>query len=161
MNRKRTSAAAKVAAGNPGHREIPVEVDFSSAGGIGKPPSWLDVGAKREFIRIASALKDLDLLHATDVSVLSSYAVAYSRWVAAEQQIAKEGTVLTVTGSTGQVKHIKHPALMVSSESQKQMLRAGGLLGLNPVDRARLSASPKDTNNPFAALMGGGDDDED
>jgi P27 family predicted phage terminase small subunit len=150
-----------MAAGNPGHREIPVEVDFSSAGAIGAPPSWLDAGAKREYKRIVAALADMDLLHGTDVAILASYSVAYSRWVASEQQVTKEGTVLKVMGSQGQFKFIKHPALMVSSESQKQMLRAGSLLGLNPVDRARLSASPKDTNNPFAALMGGNDADDD
>jgi hypothetical protein len=49
---------------------------------------------------------------------------------------------------------------MVSSDSQKQMLRAGSLLGPNPVDRTKISATPKQMANPFAALMGDDDDDE-
>jgi P27 family predicted phage terminase small subunit len=85
------------------------------------------------------ALGDMDILHSTDAGVLIGYCVAYSRFVAAERQITKEGTVLKVDGSQGQSKDIKHPALMVSSEAQKQMLRAGALIGLNPIDRNRLS----------------------
>jgi P27 family predicted phage terminase small subunit len=158
--RRQSTAAQKIAAGNPGKREIKPDADFSSAGEIGKPPAWLDAGAKKEFNRIVAALADMDLLHGTDVAILSSYSVAYSRWVTAEQTIAKEGTVITVAGSMGQTKLIKHPALMVSAESQKQMIRAGSLLGLNPADRYKLAAPTKQTANPFSALMGGGDDDE-
>jgi P27 family predicted phage terminase small subunit len=156
--RKRKPAGQRESEGNPGHRAIPLEMDFAAAGDIGKPPSWLDAAAKREYKRITSALADLDMLRATDVSVLSSYAVAYSRWIAAEKRIAAEGTVIKALGSQGQEKYVKHPALMVSSEAQKQMLRAGSLLGLNPVDRSKISATPKQLANPFAALMS---DDED
>ena len=158
--RKRKPAAQRELEGNPGHRPIPPELDFSAAGDVGKPPTWLDKDAKREYKRIVAALADLDMLRATDVGVLSSYAVAYSRWVASEKKIAADGTVIKVTGSQGQEKFIKHPALLVSSESQKQMLRAGSLLGLNPVDRTKISATPKQLSNPFAALMGDDDDEE-
>jgi P27 family predicted phage terminase small subunit len=128
-------------------------MDFTAAGDIGKPPSWLDKDAKREYKRITAALADLDMLRATDVSVLASYSVAYSRWIAAEKRIATEGTVIRILGSQGQEKYVKHPALLVSAEAQKQMLRAGSLLGLNPVDRSKISATPKQIANPFAALM--------
>jgi P27 family predicted phage terminase small subunit len=157
--RKIKPAARRELEGNPRHRPIPAELDFSAAGDIGKPPTWLDKDAKREYKRIVTALADLDMLRATDVGVLSSY-VAYSRWIASEKKIAADGTVIKVEGSQGQVKFVKHPALMVSSESQKQMLRAGSLLGLNPVDRTKISATPKQLANPFAALMGDDDDDE-
>jgi P27 family predicted phage terminase small subunit len=153
LGRRRKRAAQREAEGNPGHRLIPVELDFAAAGEIGKPPTWLDKDAKREFKRITAALADLDMLRATDVGVLASYSVAYSRWIAAEKRIAAEGTVLKVVGSQGQEKFVKHPALLVSSEAQKQMLRAGSLLGLNPVDRNKISATPKQLSNPFAALL--------
>jgi P27 family predicted phage terminase small subunit len=153
------SAAYKEKFGN-GHRPIEPDVDFSSAGAIGDPPAWLDDVAKAEFSRIVTALKDLDLLHATDKAVLTSYAANYSRFVAAEEKVNREGTVIEVVGSQGQSKWIKHPALMVSSEAQKAMIRAGSLIGLNPVDRKRLSASPKQLSNPFASLLDGPEDDE-
>jgi|GEM_PF-2791768 len=151
--RIRKPASTRELEGNPGHRPIPAELNFDAAGEIGKPPSWLDKEAKREYRRITAALADLDMLRATDVGVMASYAVAFSRWIAAEKKIAVEGTVLKVEGSQGQIKFVKHPALMVSSEAQKQMLRAGSLLGLNPVDRSKISATPKQLANPFAALM--------
>ncbi len=155
--RKPKPAALRELTGNAGHRPIPVELDFTAAGPI-KMPSWLDKDAKAEWRRIVKALSDLDLLKATDVGVLASYCIAYSRWVAAERKIAAEGTVIKMTGSQGQEKWVKHPALMVSSEAQKQMLRAGSLLGLNPVDRNKISASPKQQANPFATLFAGDDD---
>jgi P27 family predicted phage terminase small subunit len=65
------------------------DADFSSAGSIGEPPAWLDAEAKAEFLRIVQALDDLDILHSTDVGVLTSYAVAYSRFVAAERKVAE------------------------------------------------------------------------
>jgi P27 family predicted phage terminase small subunit len=158
--RKRKPASVHIANGNPGGRPIQTEADYSAAGDIGKAPSWIDAGAKAEYKRIVAALEDLDLLRATDLGVVVSYAVAYSRWMAAEKQITKEGTVLQVMGSQGQQKFVKHPALLVSAAAQTQMLRAGSLLGLNPVDRAKISASPKQLANPFTSLLGN-DDEED
>lgn len=158
--RKRKPAVQREREGNPGHRPIPAELDFTTTGEIGKPPTWLDKDAKKEYRRITAALANLDMLRATDVGVLASYSVAYSRWIASEKKIAIEGTVVTVTGSQGQTKLVKHPALLVSSEAQKQMLRAGSLLGLNPVDRSKISATPKQAANPFAALMADDEDDE-
>jgi P27 family predicted phage terminase small subunit len=106
--RKRKTAAQRELEGNPGHRPIPTELDFSSAGDIGKPPTWLDKDAKREWKRIVAALADLDMFRATDVGVLSSYSVAYSRWISAEKRIVAETTVITVTGSQDQTKPLKH-----------------------------------------------------
>src|SRR5580658_5044304 len=100
--RKRIPAAQREAEGNPGHRPIPVELDFAAAGEIAKPPSWLDTYAKKEYRRITAARADLDMLRATDVGVMASSAVAYSRWIAAEKKITAEGTVVKVTGSQGQ-----------------------------------------------------------
>lgn len=151
--RRRKPAEQREAEGNPGHRPIPTPLDFSATGEIGRPPTWLDRDAKREFKRIVSALADLDMLRSTDVGVLASYAVAYSRWIAAERKLSEEGTVINVDGSQGQVRKVKNPALMVSSEAQKQMLRAGSLLGLNPVDRNKINATPKQLANPFAHLL--------
>lgn len=151
--RKRLPSAVHEAHGNPGHRKHAPEMDFSAAGEIGKPPSWLDAGAKAEYKRIVAALSDLELLRSTDVGVVASYAIAYSRWMAAEKQVTREGTVIQVMGSQGQTKMVKHPALLVAASAQQQMLRAGSLLGLNPVDRAKISASPKQAANPFSAIF--------
>lgn len=120
--------------------------------GVPTRPKFLDKLATKEWKRIIAALADLDLLRATDTGVLASYCVAYSRWQQAEEKLAAEGPVKEVTGSTGQTKFVKHPMLMVSAEAQKQMLRAGSLLGFNPVDRSKVGATPKQVANPFADL---------
>lgn len=148
--RKRKPAEQRIAEGNPGHRPIPLPLDFTAAGEIPGPPSFLDTGAKKEYKRIVLALSNVDTLRSTDLGIVTSYAMNFSRWVNAEKTIAKEGTVLKVTGSQGQEKYIKHPALAVAAEAQSLMIRAGSLLGLNPVDRNKLSAQPKRTDeDPF------------
>jgi GH24 family phage-related lysozyme (muramidase) len=48
------------------------------------------------------------MLRATDVGVLASCAVAYSRRIAAEKKIVAESTVITVTCNQGQTKPLKH-----------------------------------------------------
>jgi P27 family predicted phage terminase small subunit len=84
----------------------------------------------------------LDLLKASDTAVLASYCVAYSRWIVSEAALSKESTVIKVEGSQGQIKFVKNPMFMVSSEAQKQMLRAGSLLGFNAADRSKVSSTP-------------------
>jgi P27 family predicted phage terminase small subunit len=142
----RKPASIRQAEGNPGHRQIPTEVDYPT--GI-KCPSFLDKEAKREWKRIVTALADLDVLKATDSSVLASYCMGFSRWKAAELTLAKEGTTIKIMGSQGQEKWVKHPALMVGAEAQAQMLKAGKQLGFSPVDRVRVPASTKLAANPF------------
>lgn len=152
----RKPASHHLATGNPSHRPIASEILYPS--GIKMPAGFLDKAAKAEWRRITTALADLDVLKATDASVLAAYCVCYSRWKAAELTLAKEGTVIKVTGSQGQEKWVKHPALMVSADAMTQMLRAGKQLGFSPVDRVRVPASSKQIENPFAKLDG--DDDE-
>ncbi len=149
------SIAVRTAEGNPGHRPIPTEVDYPT--GI-KCPSFLDKEAKREWKRIVTALSGLDILKQTDASILASYCVGFSRWKAAEMTIAREGTTIKVTGSMGQEKWQKHPALMVAAEAVQQMTRAGTRLGFSPVDRVRVPASSKQIENPFAKLDGPDED---
>ena len=144
--RKRKPAAVKVAEGNPGHRPIPEEIQFS---GVPECPKFLDRRAKAEWKRILAATADLDLFRAVDVGVLASYCVAYSRWQTAEETLMAEGTTIKLTGSNGQDKIVKHPALMVSADAQKQMLRAGSLLGFNPTDRSKVSAPQREGSNEF------------
>lgn len=136
------------------HRRISPEPNFPT--GI-RCPTFLDKLAKREWRRIVTALSDLDLLRATDTAVLASYCAAYSRWEKAERELAAKGAVIEVDGSQGQKKFIKNPQLMVSEQSQKMMLRAGSLLGFTPADRSKVSAPPKQAENPFSKL----DDDDD
>lgn len=135
------------------HRRIAPQPNFPT--GI-RMPSFLDKEAKKEWRRITSALADLDLLRATDTAVLASYCAAYSRWEKAERELATKGAVIEVDGSQGQKKFVKNPQLMISEQSQKMMLRAGSLLGFNPADRSKVSAPPKQAENPFGNL-----DDED
>lgn len=147
--RPRKPSAVREAEGNPGHRAIRVEPTFT---GTPKCPTWLSTEAKKEWKRITGVLADLDLLRAVDTAVLASYCVAFARWQQAEQQVATEGTVLRITGSTGQEKIVKHPALLVSDQSQKQMFRACSLLGFSPADRTRVAVNAKEAANPFDDL---------
>jgi P27 family predicted phage terminase small subunit len=151
----RKPASVRIAEGHAGHRPIPTEIDYPT--GI-KCPTFLDPEARKEWRRIASALADLDVLKQTDVSVLASYCVNFSRWKQAEMIIAKEGTTVRLMGSQGQERWVKHPSLTVAIEAQQQMLRSGKQLGFSPVDRVRVPSTPRQAANPFGHLDDGDDD---
>jgi hypothetical protein len=71
--RNRKPADQRAADGNPGHRPIPAELDFTAAGEIGRPASWLDKDAKKEYRRISTSLR----LPARHCSMATAYRLAF------------------------------------------------------------------------------------
>jgi P27 family predicted phage terminase small subunit len=157
QGRKRKPSSVRLAEGNPGHRPIPIEVAFPT--GM-RCPGWLTKEARKEWKRITDALADMDLFRLPDRAVLASYCQAYSRWKAAEELISIEGPVLKTTGHNGQEKVVRHPALGIAEQAQRQMLRSAALCGFTPADRSKVSAPPKQAVNPFTATLDLDSDDE-
>uniref|UniRef100_UPI003A95A002 phage terminase small subunit P27 family n=1 Tax=Gimesia sp. TaxID=2024833 RepID=UPI003A95A002 len=81
---------------------------------------------------------------------LEVYCSAYEQFRLCEESIKALG--LIVTGATG--GPVKNPALTAKNEAVKQMASFGGLLGLDPSSRQRLTgASKKPDGNPFEGLL--------
>jgi P27 family predicted phage terminase small subunit len=105
---------------------------------IPKPPDHLNPIARREWRRLVKQLHPLGLLTNIDGDQLALYCVAYSRWCAAEVELAKSGVV--VTSPNGYP--IQNPHLAIATKAMEQMYRYLGKFGMNPVDRARIHVTP-------------------
>jgi P27 family predicted phage terminase small subunit len=87
------------------------------------------------------------ILKETDISLLASYCVLYSRWRSATADVEKNGLTITVTSTTRTgitQKPTMNPSVRSEILYQSAMMRAAVKFGLNPLDRPRVEASPID-----------------
>jgi P27 family predicted phage terminase small subunit len=110
---------------------------------IPNPPSWMGDDARRAFVQIAGYLVGLRVVTAGEVPLIEQYAVVYSRWQQAEAALASGSdpgwrTVLTRQGTPG--SSVPTPMMLQSQRSIEQLRKLSSLLGLSPVERARLPA---------------------
>lgn len=149
--RKPKPVARKVAAGNPGKRQLNErEPNFGVVRNI-DPPAWMKGEAVEIWRHLAPKLCEQNVLQLTDVQNLEVYCAAYGRFREAERAIDEHG-LLVATGNGGLAKN---PAVTVINEASRQMATFGSLLGLDPSSRQRLTGpKPAGDGNPFAALLG-------
>ena len=136
--RKPTPTALKLLHGNPGKRALPKN-EPKPAPAIPSCPAHLDAGARREWRRITKELALLGMLTRCDRAALAAYCVAWSRWIAAEKEIAKGGAV--VLGSHDQP--IRSPWVVVANDALRQIREFGSEFGLSPAARTRIRVDPK------------------
>ena len=107
-------------------------------------PSHLSKEAKKEWRRTSKLLLELGLLTQIDRSMLAAYCQVWSRWVEAEQALAKTGTIVlnTVTKLP-----MRNPYLRVAKEAMDQMTRLLAEFGMSPSSRSRIHATPKPIEN--------------
>lgn len=110
---------------------------------VPNPPAWMGDDARRAFIQIAEYLVGLRAVTAGEVPLIEQYAVVYSRWQQAEAALASGSdpgwrTVLTRQGTPG--SSVPTPMMLQSQRSIEQLRKLSSLLGLSPVERARLPA---------------------
>src|SRR5262245_60793876 len=79
--------------GNPGRRPLNAREPLAPEG-IPERPDYLDDEAKAEWFRIVPVLRDMGLLSLADRTALAAYCTAYSRWVQAEANVRKYGTIV-------------------------------------------------------------------
>jgi P27 family predicted phage terminase small subunit len=129
--------ALKKLAGNPGHRPLNDREPMPEPG-LPKMPPLLrgDKVARAEWKRLATELDRLNVLTKIDGLGLAAYCKAYSRWIAAEEDITQRGVVLDSPQGRK-----KNPACTVVAECLKQMLSFAGQYGLTPASRSRIHAS--------------------
>jgi P27 family predicted phage terminase small subunit len=132
--RKPKPTTLKVLAGNPGRRplnkhqlQVPVEVP--------ECPDYLDDEAKAEWFRMAKVLQDMGLLTQADRTALAAYCVAYSRWMAAEAQVRRLGTIVK---SPLKNFPMKSPYLTVADQALETMRKFMVEFGLTPSSRSRI-----------------------
>ena len=132
--RKPKPTLLKTLEGNPGKRPLndrePVPPD-----GIPDCPDFLTNEARAEWFRTAKVLKDMQLLTLADRSALAAYCTAYGRWVEAEQQVQKYGTIVK---SPNKGFPMKSPYLTVADQALESMRKLMVEFGLTPSSRSRI-----------------------
>ncbi len=130
--RKPKPQILKIRAGNPGKRKLKDSPNPSSE--IPPRPEHLNAEAAAEWDRVAPLLMKLGLLSNLDRANLAAYCLAWARWVEAEKELEKTGTV--VKSPNGYP--IQNPYLSVANQAAKQMQSLGSEFGLSPSARSRL-----------------------
>lgn len=132
--RKPKPTLLKTLEGNPGKRPLndrePVPPD-----GIPDCPDFLTDEARAEWFRTAKVLKEMQLLTLADRSALAAYCTAYGRWVEAEQQVQKYGTIVK---SPNKGFPMKSPYLTVADQALESMRKLMVEFGLTPSSRSRI-----------------------
>ncbi|MFA0901920.1 phage terminase small subunit P27 family [Vibrio cholerae] len=148
--RPRKPTQKKLLAGNPGKRALNKdEPNFDLVTNI-SCPDWMGEYGKALWETVVPMLCKEKVLCATDVQNLEVYCSAYDQFRESEELIKQMG--LVVVGATG--GPVKNPALTSKNEAIKQMASFGGMLGLDPSSRQRLTGGKKEGNsNQFEGLL--------
>jgi P27 family predicted phage terminase small subunit len=116
----------------------------SNAPRVPAPPKHLNDEGKREWRRMGKLLKQAGLLTDVDVAGLSAYCTAWSRWVAAEEELKRFGTVMK---HPQQAWPVQSPYLRVAQDAMHDMMRIATEFGMTPSSRSKISAAPTDNKD--------------
>jgi P27 family predicted phage terminase small subunit len=126
----------KLLQGNPGKRPLnanepkpPVELP--------PPPDHLNEAARKEWNRLGPQLVKLNLLSAIDSSAFAGYCVLYSRWVEAEEMLAKTGPVFKAPSGYPQLS----PYYTIANQCLAQMRQYLIEFGMSPASRSRTTVN--------------------
>jgi len=129
--RKPKPTALKLVDGNPGQRRINKNEPKPDPT-MPTCPSHLSDVAKVEWNRSSKILHKSGLLTIIDRSALAAYCQAFGRWVEAEENLKKYGTIIRSPNDYP----MQSPYLAIANTAMKQMKDFAALFGMSPSDRA-------------------------
>jgi P27 family predicted phage terminase small subunit len=132
--RKPKPTVLKLLDGNPGKRPLN-DREPRVPEGVPDPPDWLDDEARAEWFRTVKVLSDMGLMSRADGTALAAYCTIYSRWVHAEAQVKKFGTIVK---SPDKNFPMTSPYLTVANQSLEAMRKFLVEFGLTPSSRSRI-----------------------
>lgn len=146
--RRPKPTALKQLAGNPGKRPMN-EREPRPHAGMPTCPKHLTGEARREWRRMGRELLALGVLTSVDRAALAAYCLAWGRWVEAEGQVAKLGTIVkTANGNL-----IQNPYLAVANRAMEQMTKLAGEFGMTPSSRSRVHAQAPSDEPSLAEIL--------
>ncbi|MBI1915325.1 MAG: phage terminase small subunit P27 family [Planctomycetes bacterium] len=137
--RKPKPTVLRALEGNPSKRPLN-DAEPVPPAGIPDCPAFLDDEARAEWFRTAEVLREMNLLSLADRSALAAYCTAYSRWVHAEDQVKKFGTIVK---SPDKGFPMKSPYLTVADQALETMRKFMVEFGLTPSSRSRIRMKPE------------------
>jgi P27 family predicted phage terminase small subunit len=141
--RKPTPTKLKLLSGNPGHRRLNDREPVAPAD-VPDCPEYLDDVARGEWHRTVAVLSEMGLASRADRSALAAYCTAYSRWVEAEQQVRRYGTIVKAPNSGFPMKS---PYLSIAEAACEQMRKLLVEFGLTPSSRSRIRLGDRGPNS--------------
>lgn len=106
-----------------------------------KPPSWLDMMAKKIFKSKAEQLIALRVLTVLDIDMLALYAQSYSMIVEALQKIKEEGKFNTLYNDEGQIiGFVENPYMKVYRDNFDKVQKLSSHFGFSPATRKGIMA---------------------
>jgi P27 family predicted phage terminase small subunit len=101
-------------------------------------PPHLQGEARKEWRRLGRQLLQAGLITDVDRGALALYCKAWERWIEAEQNLQKYGTVIKApTGFP-----VQSPYLAIANKAMEQMTRMLVEFGMSPSSRGRVTAAP-------------------
>lgn len=135
-------------AGNPGKRQLN-EREPAPRAMLPVCPAHVQGEARKEWRRMGRQLIDLGVMTSVDKAGLAAYCVAYARWVEAELQVTKLGTVVkTANGNL-----IQNPYLAVANRAMEQMTKMAGEFGMTPSSRSRVQTQAGGNEPSLAEIL--------
>lgn len=148
--RKPKPTVLKIREGNPGKRALN-DSEPTAPEETPSCPDFLDDVAQEEWYRISEILTEMGLLSTAD---RAAYCTVYSRWVHAEEQVKKFGTIVK---SPEKGVPMKSPYLTVADQAMETMRKFLVEFGLTPSSRSRIRVIGKTTSeDEFDAFVGAG-----
>jgi P27 family predicted phage terminase small subunit len=139
--------------GNPGKRAINDREPIPPPG-VPECPDFLEGEARAEWFRAASVLQEMNLLSRADRSALAAYCTVYARWVHAEAQVKKYGSIVK---SPEKGFPMKSPYLSIADQALESMRKLMVEFGLTPSSRSRIRVlEDSDVRSELEIFLGAG-----
>jgi P27 family predicted phage terminase small subunit len=117
------------------------------------PPEYLDERARAKFVEVSELLARYGLMTALDGGSIARYAVIWCRWIDAEGEVKRRGSVVKTAG--GNV--IQNPFLAIANKALLQLAQIETEFGMTPSSRTRIRASaPFQPTDEFEDFLRGG-----
>jgi P27 family predicted phage terminase small subunit len=139
--RKPVPTARKRLEGNPGKRALPRdEPDIPDTGDLdGVPPELAgDPVAVREWSRLAPLLRRVGVLTDADALTLVAVCQQWSRYLAADRRVRRDGMVVKVRGGFPR----PNPYVQIANKALLMSVRLWTELGMTPSARTRVHRAP-------------------
>ena len=155
--RKPKPTALKKLEGNPGRRPLNRMEPMPPVVQL-KCPNHLLPEAKKEWKRLAPVLMDLGLLTAADAVPFEGYCTAYARWLEAQDEINKHGSIYK--DNEGKIR--PNPFIAIANQQMREIKSFAAEFGLTPSTRsamiANVMAAMKQNPDPMETILLSDDD---
>ena len=155
--RKPKTSALKRLEGNPGKRPLNELEPIPPVIGLTCPKHLLPE-AKKEWKRLAPILMGMGLLTAADAVPFEGYCTAYARWLEAQEEITRHGSIYK--DSEGRIR--PNPYIAIANQQMREIKSLAAEFGLTPSNRsammANVMAAMKQNIDPMETILLSDDD---